>query len=281
MAGSLGPDRILVGAGNEEAHALLRRVYAPMIDAGATYFATDIATAELAKHGCSAFFSLKISYANSRARVSEASGADLTAGAAIIGADPRIGRAFLNAGLSFGGFCFPKDLATFHRQAHRLGYDFRLLDEIVRINDEALEAVVAKIADALGNLEQKRIAVLGLAFRPGTDDLRDSPAPRLVGRLLAGGASVVGCDPQAAERAAQAVPGLEIAADPYAAAEAADALVLATEWPEYRHLDWARLKGLMTNPLVVDGRNLYDPAELQSAGFTYLPTGRPSVNWPA
>jgi UDPglucose 6-dehydrogenase len=211
------------------------------------------------------------------ARVCEASGADVVAVADIMGADPRIGRAFLNAGLGYGGFCFPKDLAAFRAQSQRLGYDFSLLGEIVKLNNEALDATFAKVRAALWNLEGKRVALLGLAFKPGTDDIRESPALRLASRLIEAGADVVGCDPQAGPAAVAEVPELELADDAYAAAQGADCLVVSTEWPEYAALDLARLKAIMAIPIIVDGRNLFDPEVVGDAGFTYFPTGRPPV----
>jgi UDPglucose 6-dehydrogenase len=273
---SLRPDRILVGADNAWAHGIMRRLYEPMIEAGARYFATDVCTAELAKHACNAFLALKISFANGLARVCEASGADVVAVADIMGADHRIGRDFLNAGLGWGGSCFPKDLAAFRAQSTRLGYEFGLLDEVVKINDEALESAFNKIKDALWNLEGKRVVLLGLAFKPGTDDVRESPALRLAQMLLDGGATVVGVDPEAAGAAAAQLQGLQVSDDVYAAAEGAHCLVVCTEWPEFAHLDLVRLKGTLTVPILVDGRNLFDAQAAREAGFSYFPTGRPA-----
>ncbi|HKN50160.1 MAG TPA: nucleotide sugar dehydrogenase, partial [Actinomycetota bacterium] len=248
------------------------------VETGARYHATDVRTAELAKHACNAFLSLKISFANGLARVCEAAGADVVAIADIMGSDPRIGRAFLDAGMGYGGFCFPKDLAAFRAQSLRLGYDFGLLDEVAKLNDEALAAVLGKIEGALWNLEGKRVALLGLAFKPGTDDVRESPALRLARSLIDAGAGVVGFDPRAhGQAAAEEVPELELAPDAYAAAEGAHCLVICTEWPEFAALDLARLRELLAVPVVVDGRNLFEPEVMARAGFTYLPTGRPPV----
>ncbi len=213
---SLHPDRILVGADSPEAHEVMARLYEPMVAAGARYFATDVSTAELAKHACNAFLALKISFANGLARVCEASGADVVSVADIMGSDPRIGRDFLNAGLGWGGSCFPKDLAAFRAQSLRLGYPFGLLDEIVKANDEALASAFNKIKEALWNLEGKRVVLLGLAFKPGTDDVRESPALRLAQILLDGGATVLGVDPEAGPAAAAQVEGLEVVDDVYA-----------------------------------------------------------------
>lgn len=275
---SLRPERILVGASDPFGHEVMREVYRPMLDAGVPFHATDLPTAELAKHACNAFLALKISFANALARVCEAAGADVVKIADIMGSDARIGRAFLDAGLGFGGSCFPKDLAAFRAQAARLGYEFRLLDEVVRINDEAVDSAFAKIREVLWNLEGKRIAMLGLAFKPGTDDVREAPALRLAAMLLAAGATVVGHDPWANEAARRDLPGLEVAGDPYAAADGAHCLVVATEWPEFAALDLGRMKGMLTHPILVDCRNLFPPEAMAETGLTYVPTGRPGVN---
>lgn len=275
---SLEPDRVLVGAESPRAFATMRRLYSPLIDKGCTWIETDIATAELAKHACNAFLALKISYANALARLCERSGADVVAVANVMGADARIGPHFLGAGLGYGGYCFPKDLQAFERLASRLGYDFPLLKEIARINDEAVEAAADKIIDALWNLEDKRIALLGLSFKPGTDDVRFAPSLALARRLAEEGAAVVGYDPHAQAEAKAEMPELEIAPDPYEAATGSDCLVLCSEWEQFRSLDLARIKGLMNYPVLVDGRNFFDPQEMRAAGFTYYPTGRPRVD---
>lgn len=278
VADSLEPDRILVGADDAHGHEVMRRLYAPVLEAGCRYFATDIATAELAKHACNAFLSLKISFANALARICEASGADVVSVADIMGSDPRIGRDFLNAGIGFGGYCFPKDLQAFRKASAQLGYEFGLLDEVMRINREALDATFQKVQDAVWNLESKRIAVLGLAFKAGTDDIRESPSLNLIRLLREAGADVVGHDPQANAAARAELPGLEVSGDPYDAARGAHCIVIATDWPEYRDLNWRRLKEAVTTPVIVDGRNLLDPARMAGSGFAYIPTGRPAVD---
>jgi UDPglucose 6-dehydrogenase len=277
MRDALEPDRIVIGVGSPRALDVLKRLYAPLLEAGVRLIVTDIRTAELAKHASNAFLSLKISFANALARVCEHAGADVTAVADVMGSDPRIGRAFLNAGIGYGGYCFPKDVAALRRLSERLGYPFPLLQEVERLNDEAVEAAAAKVEEALWNMEGKRIALLGLAFKPGTDDVRFSPALTLARRLLASGAQVVGCDPHAAGNAKEELPELTLASDAYEAASGAHAIVIATDWEEFRSLDLARLRGIMTYPLVVDGRNLLDPLEMAEAGFWYYPTGRPPV----
>lgn len=278
VADSLEPERILVGAEDPEAHEVMRELYAGVLDAGCRYFATDISTAELAKHACNAFLSLKISFANALARICEASGADVVRVADIMGSDPRIGREFLNAGIGFGGYCFPKDLLAFKSAASQLGYDFGLLDEISKINREALQATFDKVQDAVWNLESKRILVLGLAFKAGTDDVRESPALNLVRLLRDAGAHVVGHDPQANRAALAEIADLEVADDVYEAAKGAHCVVIATDWPEYRDLDWGRLKQAVTTPVIVDGRNLLDVERMAGSGFAYIPTGRPALD---
>jgi UDPglucose 6-dehydrogenase len=274
---SLNPDRILVGAESSRAFEVMRRLYGPLIDKGCVYIETDVNTAELAKHACNAFLALKISYANALARICERSGADVVAVADIMGADQRIGRPFLDAGLGYGGFCFPKDIQAFGWLAHRLGYDFTMLREIQRINEEAVQATLDKVKDGLWNLEDKTVALFGLAFKPGTDDVRFAPALALARKLLQEGARVIGYDPKAMTGAKEEVPGMEIASDAYDAATGAHCVVVCTEWPEFRTIDLHRLRAVMEYPLVVDGRNVWDPSEMCALGFAYYPTGRPQM----
>lgn len=274
---ALHPDRILIGGTTEAALLAMRRVYAPLTERGIRLIETDIRTAELAKHACNAFLALKISYANALARLCERADADVQAVAEVMGADPRIGRAFLDAGLGYGGYCFPKDLTAFAHLAKRLGYEFPLLGEVARINDEALAAAAAKVEEAVWNLQGKRVALLGLAFKPGTDDVRFSPALALARRLIERGAAVVGHDPRAEDNAMAELPALETAADPYTAATDAHCVVVCTEWEEFRDLDLERLRAIMAYPVLVDARNLFDRETMRAAGFTYYPTGRAPV----
>jgi UDPglucose 6-dehydrogenase len=275
LADSLHPDRIVVGAESDRGRAVMQRLYAPLTARGCPLLETDIPTAELAKHASNAFLALKISFANALARISERAGADISSVVEVMGADPRIGRAFLSAGLGYGGFCFPKDVAALERLAARLGYDFPLLREVARLNDEAIETVVHTIQEALWNLDGKRVAVLGLAFKPGTDDVRFSPALALSSALLDAGAIVVGYDPQADRTAKEELPRLEIAGDPYEAATGAHCVVLSTDWDEFRLLDLARLRAAMVYPVLVDGRNMLDPDEVTAAGLAYHGMGKP------
>jgi len=271
---ALHPDRILVGARSSRGFETMRRLFEPLIRDGSRLIETDMPTAELAKHACNAFLALKISFANALARLCERAGADVTAVVDVMGSDPRIGRAFLDAGLGYGGFCFPKDLQAFERLAARLGYDFPLLREVERINGEAVEATVDKVKDALWNLEDKRIALLGLSFKPNTDDVRFSPALALARRLLDEGATVVGYDPWAAANAKSELPGLEVASTADDAMEGAHCMVVCTDWDDFRSLDLRRARGLLAHPIVVDGRNVFDPDKMKAEGFVYYGTGR-------
>jgi len=274
---SLHPDRILVGAETSKAYARMRELYDPLLEGGTKIIETDIATAELAKHACNAFLALKISYANALSRLCERSGADVVAVAEVMGADERIGRAFLNAGLGYGGYCFPKDIQAFERLAARVGAEFPLLREVARINDQAVASAADKVLEALWNVEGKKIALLGLAFKPGTDDVRSAPALALARLLLREGAHVVGYDPQGGSNAKAELPELEVCHDMYDALNDAHCMVLCTEWDEFKTLDLEKLHSLMAYPVVVDGRNLFDPQEMKNAGFSYYPTGRPHV----
>ena len=273
---ALHPDRILVGARSPRGFETMRRLFEPLIRDGSRLIETDIATAELAKHACNAFLAMKISYANALARLCERAGADVTAVVDVLGSDPRIGRAFLDAGLGYGGYCFPKDLQAFERLAARLGYDFPLLREVARINDEAVGAAFDKIKDALWNLENKRIALLGLSFKPDTDDVRFSPALALARRLLDAGATVAGYDPRAGANAKSELQGLEVASSLDDAMRGSHCMVVCTDWDEFRSLDRPRAKELLASPIIVDARNLFEATEMRAEGFIYYGTGRAS-----
>ena len=272
---AMHPERILVGGSSPRAFEVMRRLYQPFLDEGVPLIETDITSAELSKHASNAFLALKISFTNALARLCEASGADIEAVARVMGADPRIGPDFLGAGLGFGGYCLPKDLAAFEHMSERLGYPFAMLAEVARINDEAIAAAMSKIRDVVWNLEGKRVALLGLSFKPDTDDVRFSPALALARQLIAEGASVVGFDPVAGDAARNELPELDVVADPYAAAEGASCVVVCTAWDELRELDLNRLGERMAAKNLVDGRNLLDGQAAVAAGFTYRAMGRP------
>jgi UDPglucose 6-dehydrogenase len=273
---ALEPDRIVVGAEERSAFELMRKVYAPMLRDGCILVETDRRTAELAKLASNAFLATKVSFMNGVARTCELTGADVRGVAEIMGADPRIGPAFLAAGLGYGGYCLPKDVDTLGRVAGRAGFDFGLLAEVARINEGAVDETVRRVEDALWNLEEKRVALFGLAFKPDTDDVRAAPALALAQRLLAAGAEIVGCDPMAAAAAKNALPEIHVVSDPYEAAEGAHCIVLCTEWRLFRELDLERLRRAMTYPVMVDARNLFSPDVMKRAGFVYVPIGRSS-----
>jgi len=284
----LHPDRLVLGVAAPRAESLLRTLYGPIVegrfrcpihpdcrvDRAVPVLVTDIASAELIKHASNSFLALKITFANALADICERAGGDVLEVVKGVGLDKRIGRAFLNAGLGFGGSCFPKDVKAFVKIAEQAGYPFTLLQEVDRLNTTRIGQVVAKLKGALWILRGKRIGLLGLAFKPSTDDVREAPALALARALLAEGATVAGYDPQAGAKAQGACPELHLCPDPYAVAAGAEALVLCTEWPEFTALDFPRLKAAMVRPLLLDGRNALEPAALQAAGFEYLGIGR-------
>src|SRR6266536_792628 len=251
VADTLRPDRIVVGADSEFGAALLHELYAPIIETGACeWLATDRATAELVKHASNAFLATKISFINAVARVCERAGADVEVVARGMGLDPRIGPSFLRAGPGYGGSCFPKDVAAFAHRSRELGVDFTMLNEVARINIEARRSVVEKVRDLLWHLDGKRIGVLGLTFKPETDDLRESPAIDVVRALLDIGASVIAYDPVASDtETARLLPGIERGAKAMDVADGAHALVLLTEWAEFGELDPVALAGRMAYPI--------------------------------
>ncbi|HEX5879515.1 MAG TPA: UDP-glucose/GDP-mannose dehydrogenase family protein [Actinomycetota bacterium] len=273
---TLDPDRVVVGTSSERGLAALRELYQPILErSGAPFLATDRATAELIKHASNAFLATKISFINSVARVCERSGADVDLVARGMGLDPRIGVHFLKAGAGYGGSCFPKDVAAFAHRSRELGVDFGILNEVAKINHEARRAVVDKVRDALWHLDGKRIGMLGLSFKPNTDDLREAPAIDVARDLLADGAQVVAYDPVAGEAAARQVPGLELADKAVGVADGAHAIVLMTEWAEFGELDPADLSDRMAYPILVDARNAADADAFVAAGFTVAGVGRP------
>jgi UDPglucose 6-dehydrogenase len=236
---------------------------------------TSTKSAELIKHASNAFLAMKISFINAVASVCESVGADVNQVVHGVGTDTRIGRRFLNPGIGYGGSCFPKDVMAFRAVARECGYDFGLLDEVMRINEDQRQRFLRKVRSALWTLRGKRLGVLGLAFKGGTDDIRESPAILLVQSLLQEGCQVSAYDPAAAGRAREVFNSkIEIAASAYDAATGADALLILTEWDEFAALDLQRLGRLLKYPILIDGRNLYDPEVMAAAGFTYYSVGR-------
>lgn len=272
----LKPDRIVVGVRSQRPVAAMKEIYAPF---QAPIIVTDINSAELIKHAANSFLALKISYINAVSVLCESSGANVQEVATGMGMDDRIGRRFLDASLGFGGSCFPKDLSAFIKISEQLGYDFRLLKEVQRINTEQMDRFVKKILDTLWVLKDKKIGVLGLAFKQNTDDVRMSPAIEVCQRLQKEGAVLRVYDPQAMDKARALLPNATYVEEMNDVAEGCDALVIATEWPVFKKLDLERARKLMTHPIMFDGRNLFDPQEMERLGFIYKSIGRqaPSV----
>jgi UDPglucose 6-dehydrogenase len=276
VADTLRPDRIVVGTESPRGAEIFRELYAPIIETvGCPILLTDRATAELIKHASNAFLATKISFMNSVAQVCERTGADVEMVAQGMALDARIGPHFLRAGAGYGGSCFPKDIAAFSHRAHELGVDFGILREVARVNVAARRAVVDKVRDALWHLSGKRIGLLGLAFKPETDDLREAPAIDIARWFLEEGAEVVAYDPVAGQTALGMVPGLRLADKAAEVADGAHALVLITEWAEFTDLDPADLASRMTYPILVDARNFFDPKSFVAEGFTVAGVGRP------
>jgi UDPglucose 6-dehydrogenase len=276
VADLMKPDRIVIGAQSERAIDLMKKVYEPFM---APILVTDINSAELIKHCANSFLALKISYINAVSTICEASGADVEKVADGIGMDHRIGRDFLNAGIGYGGSCFPKDIAAFVTISERLGVPFNLLKEVQRINNAQKERFLKAIREALWVLREKRIAVWGLTFKPDTDDLRSSVAIELVADLLRDGAHVVAYDPKGMHKARtiKAIADTEFASSALEAVRDAEALVIATEWNEFANVDLMVVKEKMRTPIVFDGRNLLDPETMGRLGFHYHSIGRASV----
>jgi UDPglucose 6-dehydrogenase len=291
----LYPDRIVVGADSDRCASVLRAIYAPLTD-GSYYrrsdaiprpdhaqippplIITSTKSAELIKHACNAFLAMKISFINAVASVCESVGANVQQVCQGVGTDSRIGPRFLNPGIGYGGSCFPKDLMAFRAVARECGYEFRLLDEVMRINEDQRHRFLRKVHNALWTLRGKRLGVLGLAFKGGTDDIRESPAILLVQTLLQEGCQIAAYDPAALERAREVLnSNVEYASDAYEAARGADALLILTEWDEFASLDLDRLREQLKYPIVIDGRNLYDPEAMAAHGFTYYSVGRPAT----
>ncbi|MGB9601708.1 MAG: UDP-glucose dehydrogenase family protein [Limisphaerales bacterium] len=265
------PERIVIGVFSQRPVQAMKEIYAPF---DAPIIVTDINSAELIKHAANSFLAMKISYINSISVICEATGADVVQVANGIGMDSRIGRRFLDAGIGFGGSCFPKDLSAFIKIAEDIGYDFRLLKEVQRINAEQMDRFVKKITDTLWVLKDKTIGVLGLAFKQNTDDVRMSPAIELCKRLQKLGAKLRVHDPKAMEKARAVLSDVVYVDDMNAVAEGCDALVIATEWEIFKKLDLERARKVMTHPIMFDGRNIFDPKEMEKLGWIYKGVGR-------
>src|SRR3982751_6924077 len=265
------PDRVVIGVRSQRAVAGMKQIYEPF---KAPIIVTDINSAELIKHASNSFLALKISYINAISVICEAAGANVQAVANGMGMDERIGRRFLNPSLGFGGSCFPKDLSAFIKISEQVGYDFGLLKEVQKINATQMDRFIKKILDTLWVLKDKKIGVLGLAFKQNTDDVRSSPAIELCQRLQKEGAALRVHDPKAMDKAKEILKDVTYVEDMNAVADGCDALVIATEWEEFKKLDLDRVRKSLSHPILFDGRNLFDPAEMERMGFIYKSIGR-------
>jgi UDPglucose 6-dehydrogenase len=282
------PDRIVIGAESSRAITMMKEIYRPVLNSYSAcpvhsqcppaheipLIVTDTNSAELVKHASNSFLAMKISFINLVADACEAAGADISKVAEGIGSDKRIGQSFLNPGIGFGGFCFPKDLQAFVRIGEKLGCDFSLLKEVEKINSRRAEQFVAKVKKELWVLRGKTLAVWGLAFKPDTDDIRFAPAINIIRRLLAEGASIRAYDPQAMEKAKVELPEITYCLSHYEATQQADAILVLTEWDEFRSPDWDDLARSVAHPLLIDGRNVYSADEVVSHGFQYVCIGQ-------
>lgn len=268
----LKPDRVVIGVSSAKAEKILRRLYEPL---KAPILVTDIKSAEIIKHAANSFLATKISFINMVARICDGVGADVEKVAQGMGLDPRIGPSFLKAGIGFGGFCFPKDLFAFLRRAEKLGIGFELLKDVLAINESQKQYFVQKIENNLWNLNHKTLGILGLAFKPDTDDMRFAPSIDIIQALQREGAHIQAYDPQAAKKAKGIFNKVKFVSGPYEAMRHADALILLTEWAEFANLDWKKVKKLLHQPIIFDGRNQLNPAEMKRLGFQYYSVGRP------
>ena len=271
------PDRVVIGADSERARVVLRQLYRPLYLIETPMLFTDVATAELIKYAANAFLATKVTFINEIADLCETLGADVQDVARGIGLDGRIGRKFLHAGPGFGGSCFPKDCRALVRTAGEAGGGLAIVETVLRVNEARKRRMADKIAVACGgNLAGKSLAVLGLTFKPNTDDMRDAPSLEILPRLIAAGARIRAFDPEGMDEAKKLIPELVYCRDAYQTMEGADALILLTEWNEFRGLDLGRVMDLLASPLVIDLRNIYQPQEMAAAGFSYLSIGRPA-----
>lgn len=269
----LNPDRVVVGVSSKKAEKILRKLYEPF---ASKLVVTDLKSAELIKHASNSFLATKISFINAVARVCDAAGADVEQVARGMGLDPRIGSSFLKAGIGFGGFCFPKDLAAFLAMSEKLGVNFDILRSALKHNREQKEYFLKKIETALWNLQGKTVGVLGLSFKPDTDDIRFAPSIDIIKGLQKEGVRVIAYDPEAMERAKEheEITDVKFVKSAYDVAKDADAIAVLTEWAEFKTLDFKKIKASMKTPILFDGRNMFDPKELRKLGFKYHGIGR-------
>ena len=268
------PNRVVIGADSDQAVAIMKDLYRPLYLIETPIVVTDVPTAELIKYASNAFLATKISFINEIANLCEKVGANVQLVAKGMGLDHRIGSKFLHAGPGFGGSCFPKDLAALIQTGERHGQPMQIASAASKVNDEQRKRMVTKIREALGGLKGKTIGMLGLSFKPNTNDLREAPALAIGQELLSEGAAIRAYDPEALEEACRVLPALQPCRDAYHAAEGADALIIMTEWNVFRNLEFEKLKAVMRRPVLLDLRNIYDPARVAAAGFTYISVGR-------
>jgi UDPglucose 6-dehydrogenase len=269
------PDRVVIGTEDVEATAILNDLYRPLYLIEAPVLMTDIRTAELTKYAANAFLATKISFINEMANLCEKVGADVHSIARGIGLDRRIGLKFLHPGPGFGGSCFPKDTRSIAHFAREVGQELEIIESAIRVNERQRERMVEKVVEALdGDIDGRMIGILGLSFKPETDDVRDAPALDIIRGLEKRGAQIRAYDPQAMREASKLLPDLAVCDNAYEACSGADALVLITEWNQFRMLDLARIKSLLRQPVIVDLRNIYEPGPMREAGFRYFCVGR-------
>jgi len=268
------PDRVTIGAESEQAIAIMKDIYSALYLIETPFVITSLETAEMIKYAANAFLATKVTFINEIANLCERVGSDVYHVARAMGLDGRIGKKFLHPGPGYGGSCFPKDTRALSRIAHESGYAFKILDSVIEVNEEQKERMVNKIREKIGDLRGKTVGVLGLSFKPSTNDIRESSSIVIIQRLLTMGAKVKAFDPAAMEEAKAVLPELEYGEDAYDVARGADALVLATEWNQFRRLDLQRIKGLLKSPTFIDLRNVYDPDQMKRLGFDYCGVGR-------
>lgn len=271
ISDTLNPDRIVIGSENKKAEDKLVKLHKPI---GENFILTNLETSELIKYASNSFLATKISYANAIAKLSELLGADGLKVLEGIGIDKRIGKEFLSPGPGYGGSCFPKDVKALVAIAKDYDYSFSLLENVERVNEQAKRDIVRKVRKLVGDLRGKKISVFGLSFKPDTDDMRDAPAIDIIELMKRDGAKIKAFDPQAIENAKGLIKDIEFGKDIYDTAKDAEALVIITDWNEFKEIDFKKLKAVMKNPIIIDGRNIYDPKTLKELGFTYVGVGR-------
>ncbi|MCU0578831.1 MAG: UDP-glucose/GDP-mannose dehydrogenase family protein [Desulfobacterota bacterium] len=273
----LRPNRVVIGAESDQAVAIMKDLYSPLYLIETPFVITGVETAEMIKYASNAFLATKISFINEMANICERVGADVQQVAKGMGLDQRIGPKFLHAGPGFGGSCFPKDTQAIVQLAKALDYDFEIVQAVLRVNQRQRQRMVDKIVRAVGSPRGKRLGVLGLTFKPNTDDIRDAPAFFIIKKLQALGARVQAYDPAGMPEAQKILKQVDFKNDAYEVGEGAEALILITEWNQFRNIDWPRMKKLLQRPVVVDLRNVYDPVRMQRQGFQYYGVGRPAL----